>query len=394
MNFLQAASYFLREAVVGLARSLRVSLLAILTIAVSLFLSGMVLLVSKNLARTVHEWRAEARFVVYLAPEVDAAGRAALRARIERGRWTREPRGDHARSGADALRALLSEPRGARRRARRGARCRTRSRRFSKPFPAAEDARLRCLGRGTARPARGVAMVDADQDWISQVETLLAVIRGLGIALAAILLGASVFTIASVVRLTSFLYREEIAVMRLVGATEFYIRGPFYFEGILQGLLGGLIAAGALGAVPSDDRPQGRELDGRRRSSAPTSSVRSSSSRWSLFGAPRRLDRRRRLALPREPRSSRRLNPGSRHASAREQSHGQRKTPRNRDSAGSPSPDRGARHASPRRRSALRQGHHDHDAPVLLAPGLGVVRGDRARLLPRLSTAMRLPSIW
>ena len=95
----------------------------------------------------------------------------------------------------------------------------------------------------------GVVMVDADQDWISQVETLLALIRGLGVALAAILLGASVFTIASVVRLTSFLYREEIAVMRLVGATEFYIRGPFYFEGILQGLLGGLLAAGALGAV-------------------------------------------------------------------------------------------------------------------------------------------------
>ena len=91
-------------------------------------------------------------------------------------------------------------------------------------------------------------MVDADQDWISQIETLLALIRGLGLALAAILLGASVFTIASVVRLTSFLYREEIGVMRLVGATEFYIRGPFYFEGILQGLIGGLIAAGALGA--------------------------------------------------------------------------------------------------------------------------------------------------
>ena len=78
MNFLQAASYFLREAVVGLVRSLRVSLLAILTIAVSLFLSGMVLLVSKNLSSTVREWRAEARFVVYLAPELDAAGRLSL----------------------------------------------------------------------------------------------------------------------------------------------------------------------------------------------------------------------------------------------------------------------------------------------------------------------------
>ncbi len=49
-------------------------------------------------------------------------------------------------------------------------------------------------------------------------------------------------------RLTSFLYRDEISVMRLVGATEFYIRGPFYAEGILQGLLGAAAALGALAA--------------------------------------------------------------------------------------------------------------------------------------------------
>ena len=134
MNFLQAASYFLREAVVGLVRSLRVSLLAILTIAVSLFLSGMVLLVSKNLSRTVHEWRAEARFVVYLAPELDADGRAALRAEIERGRWTEgleEITPEVARVRFErafpSLAELVAE-RGS------GARCHPPSRRCSSPY--------------------------------------------------------------------------------------------------------------------------------------------------------------------------------------------------------------------------------------------------------------------
>jgi cell division transport system permease protein len=42
--------------------------------------------------------------------------------------------------------------------------------------------------------------------------------------------------------LTAYLYRDEIAVMRLVGATERYIRGPFYFEGLIQGLAGGFLA--------------------------------------------------------------------------------------------------------------------------------------------------------
>ncbi len=51
----------------------------------------------------------------------------------------------------------------------------------------------------------------------------------------------TILTIASVVRLTALLHNDEIAVLRLVGATEFYIRGPFYFAGIAQGFAGGFL---------------------------------------------------------------------------------------------------------------------------------------------------------
>jgi cell division transport system permease protein len=88
----------------------------------------------------------------------------------------------------------------------------------------------------------GVLMVDDDRDWLRQLEALVAVLRGLGLVVGAALLGAAVFTIASVIRLTAYLYRDEIAVMRMVGATELYIRGPFYFEGLIQGLAGGMLA--------------------------------------------------------------------------------------------------------------------------------------------------------
>ncbi|MEO8276138.1 MAG: permease-like cell division protein FtsX [Thermoanaerobaculia bacterium] len=247
MNFLQALAYFLREAAVGLARSLRVSLLAILTIAVSLFLSGALLLVTENLARTVRDWRAAARFVVYVARDASDSARNGLRSAIEHGSWTgaiEEVTPEKARERFTRAFPSLAELV-----AGRGEDALPYSFEAEmKSVPPGESARFDAwVAELRARPE--VVMVDADQDWISQIETLLALVRGLGLALAAILLGASVFTIASVVRLTSFLYREEIAVMRLVGATEFYIRGPFYCEGILQGLLGGMLAVGALGAV-------------------------------------------------------------------------------------------------------------------------------------------------
>ena len=92
-------------------------------------------------------------------------------------------------------------------------------------------------------------MVDDDREWLSQLETVVAVVRAVGLALSAGLLGAAIFTIASVIRLTAWLHNEETSVLRLVGATEFYIRGPFYAEGLLQGLLGGLVAAGGLWAA-------------------------------------------------------------------------------------------------------------------------------------------------
>lgn len=252
MTFLQALRYFIREALVSLRRSARVSTLAVLTIAVSLLLAGVLLLVSRNAAESVAAWREEARFVVFLDHGADAP---ALAAELVRAPWV---------TGAEVI-----DPVEARRR-------------FERSFPSLSalvaeggegqlptsiEARLAAAAAGPRsaefrawveqlRQRPGVEAVDDDRDWIEQVERTLAFVRALGWTLSAVLLGASIFTIASVVRFTALLYREEIAIMRLVGATEFYIRGPFYLEGVLQGLIGAALALAALFAAYSGLRPR------------------------------------------------------------------------------------------------------------------------------------------
>lgn len=247
MKVLSALRYFVREAVVGLLRSWRVSVLAILTIGVSLFLAGLLLLVSQNLSQAIDQWRREARFVVYLDPRASAAEKEAIAERLRAAPWVLALEPVSAEEGArrfsrsfPSLSELVAD-------SRYGALPETIEAELRSPVPEEELA----LGAWSREIARlpGVEMVDDDHDWIADVEALLAVVRGVGSLLTGILLGAAVFTIAAVVRLTSFLYREEIAVMRLVGATEFYIRGPFYAEGILQGLLGAVTALGALWAA-------------------------------------------------------------------------------------------------------------------------------------------------
>ena len=259
MTLLQALRDFAREAFVGLVRSLRVSALAVVTIGVSLFLAGAFYLVSRNLESTVRHWRDEARLVVYLESATAEPALASIEARLRSAAWvtevTRVTQAEAERRFERSFPSLVDVVRGG----------------PDAALPGSIEARLRPLGASEEAAFRGwlaelggvegVELVDDDRDWIGQVETALTVVRALGLVLTAVLVGASIFTIASVVRLTSYLYRDEIAVMRLVGATEFYIRGPFYLEGLFQGLLGAVVALGGLVAVHLTLQPRlGRSL--------------------------------------------------------------------------------------------------------------------------------------
>ena len=90
MTLLQALRYFVREALVGLARSLRVSSLAVVTIGVTLFLAGVFFLVSRNLESTVRRWRDEARLVVYLEAAAGEERTQRIEARLRSAAWVSE----------------------------------------------------------------------------------------------------------------------------------------------------------------------------------------------------------------------------------------------------------------------------------------------------------------
>jgi cell division transport system permease protein len=243
VKFLQAVGYFFREALVNLARGWKVSLVAVLTIAVSLLVGGSFLLVSRNLLASVERWRGEMRLVIYLQPEIPEAVARRLAA---------EAANAPGAVSVDVVTAPAAR------------------RRFQEAFPSLSDlveglgdeplpASLEiALADPTRRPPElrawldqwrqrpEVSMVDDDREWLGQLEAVVALLRAVGLALGAGLLVAAVFTIGSVIRLTAYLHSDEISILRLVGATEFYIRGPFYAEGLLQGLLGGLLATGTL----------------------------------------------------------------------------------------------------------------------------------------------------
>jgi cell division transport system permease protein len=88
----------------------------------------------------------------------------------------------------------------------------------------------------------GIDKVSASFEISEGIITLKNTVNIITYILAAVLAAVSVFIISNTVKLATFDRREEIAIMKMVGATNSFIRWPFVFEGFLLGLIGGLIA--------------------------------------------------------------------------------------------------------------------------------------------------------
>lgn len=84
------------------------------------------------------------------------------------------------------------------------------------------------------------------QDWVKRFTTTLNVINTIGVFLGALLILAAVFIISNTIKVTLFARKEELHIMQMVGASQFFIAVPFVIEGSLQGLLGAGIALGLL----------------------------------------------------------------------------------------------------------------------------------------------------
>src|SRR5882672_2905958 len=93
-----------------------------------------------------------------------------------------------------------------------------------------------------------VAAVQADAVWARRLAALASVAR-LALWLLAALLGVGLVAVTfNTIGLQVLTQREEIEVLRLIGATDAFIRRPFYYQGLLQGLAGGIVALGIVGA--------------------------------------------------------------------------------------------------------------------------------------------------
>lgn len=240
MALLRAVAYFVAEATTSLWRSRLVNAVSIGTIAVSLFVLGAFLTVAGGLSQLVTRWTEKVQVIVYLEDDADGRVRDSLLARLRE-----DP-------------AVLSAEHVGREQAL--ARFKEMFRDLSSlpeelgdnPFPASVEVTVRPERQSAADVERlvrafegapGVREIQYDLLWIERLSTGVRLVRGVGAFLGGILVLAGIFTISNVIRLTIYAREDELDIMRLVGATRAYVKGPFVAEGVLQGGLGGALAA-------------------------------------------------------------------------------------------------------------------------------------------------------
>ncbi|MGB5157729.1 cell division protein FtsX [Desulfobacterium sp. N47] len=86
-----------------------------------------------------------------------------------------------------------------------------------------------------------VEEVEYGQKWLARFSGIINIFKLSGYALGGLFFIASVFIVANMVRLVLYARRDEIEIMRLVGASDGFIKTPLYIECIMQGAMGGII---------------------------------------------------------------------------------------------------------------------------------------------------------
>ena len=234
-----AVGYAFEEAWASVRRAGRSAAVSIGTITIAFVTLGGFLLISVNVQRVLDRWLESAEMSVYLHDDLSEELRTAVELYIRqqaavaaveyvsKGRALERFRADYPEL-LDVTTSVAQNP-----------------------FPAAFEIRLRTEGTEasavddltTGLAGRdGVADVRYDRRWLTRLMGMVTTVQVAAAVIAGVLMLGAAFTVAAVVRLSLHARRDELDIMRLVGAPFSFIRGPFIVEGLLLGGAGAAVA--------------------------------------------------------------------------------------------------------------------------------------------------------
>ena len=230
-----------REALLSFRRTPLLSALSITTIAFSLFTVGLFGLVAINLRQALRGLEERVEIVAYVLRGTPAEAIAVATQDIVAFPEVQDVSYISEEEALQRARTELIEFRDAYRDLQ------------VNPLPASIEVRLKDGYRDAstvervAQRLKGFGFIDDvryGREWIQKLDYLRNLTGLVGLVIGLAFAAVAVVIIGVTIRLTILQRAREISIMRLVGATNWFIRGPFMLEGALKGLLGGLLSLG------------------------------------------------------------------------------------------------------------------------------------------------------
>ena len=235
--------FYTRRAIKDILENRFLNVVTIITIALSVLIVSAFGLFFLNAQDMFNAWKKGVRIMVYLAPETSETQRLDTRYRLQ------------SIAGIQSIRFISKEDALELMKARMQRQTSLLDNLRENPLPDAFEVTLVTESNSPekieflAQRIEGlpsVSEVEYGQQWIDRFANFFNLFKLVGYGMGAMFFMATVFIAANTIRLVLYSRREEIHIMRLVGATDNFIKIPFYLEGLLQGLSGGLIGLGML----------------------------------------------------------------------------------------------------------------------------------------------------
>ena len=241
-------TFFLREALRGLRRSSAPALAALLTVLLTAVVLGVFIPIVQATTGTANEVRSRVVVDVYIKDAATAQEKADLRNAIQN---TANVKSVQYISKADALRrAQGKNPEAFKQGAELlGSNPLPDSYRVTPVDPDKIQQIVHRLNAGGEPQLSAIDEVRDREEDTSKILSATGLVKGLTAGMAVLLVLASIALIANTIRLSVFARRREVEVMKLVGATNWFIRWPFVIEGVVVGFFGGLLAVLLLAIV-------------------------------------------------------------------------------------------------------------------------------------------------
>lgn len=232
--------YFIKESLQSIKSNLLTNLIAVFTISLALTIFAFFIIFFINMNNVIDAFGTQVQVIAYLKEDVRPESASILKGKITD---IKEVENINYVSKDKAMQVFRDELKG-----QKG----ILDGLGANPLPASFEIGLKKPFRNSdgvkalvtnLRTLEGIDDIQYGQEWVDRFSAFLIFFKVAGSIIGLFLFTATIFIISNTIRLTVYARKEEIEIMRLVGATESFIKTPFLIEGLFEGLSGAALAA-------------------------------------------------------------------------------------------------------------------------------------------------------